>query len=128
MAWLEMRIIMAKLVWKFELRQAPDCNLGGGGQSEEWGRRREGQYQTWDVFGSKRRALWFNSKCVFTMIKGARIGGLSMYASRVAGGVANIEERNVVLCGTRLRNALVGVNFQGYVKTCASSHHPLCSP
>jgi cytochrome P450 len=55
MAWLEMRIIMAKLVWKFELRQAPDSNLGGGGQSEERGRRREGQYQTWDVFGSKRK-------------------------------------------------------------------------
>jgi hypothetical protein len=64
------------------------------------------------------------------MIKGAHIGGLSMYASRVAGGVGNIEERNVVLCGTRLRNALpvVRVNFQGCVKTCASPYHPFYSP
>jgi cytochrome P450 len=57
MAWLEMRIVLAKLVWRFEVRQHPSGgNLGGGNPSSgEWGRKCEDQYQTWDISVADRK-------------------------------------------------------------------------
>jgi cytochrome P450 len=55
MAWLEMRIVMAKAVWRYELKQDPDNNLGGGSLEGEWGRQRDDQYQTYDIFVSNRK-------------------------------------------------------------------------
>jgi hypothetical protein len=55
MAWLEMRIVMAKAIWKYELEQDQDNNLGGGSPGGEWGRRCGDQYQTYDVFVSNRK-------------------------------------------------------------------------
>jgi hypothetical protein len=55
MAWLEMRIVMAKAMWRYELKQDPDNNLGGSSPEGEWGRQRDDQYQTYDVFVSDRK-------------------------------------------------------------------------
>ncbi|KAF2028445.1 cytochrome P450 [Setomelanomma holmii] len=55
LAWQVMRLIMAKVFWKFQMRQDPNRTLRGGTPNAEWGRYREGQYQTWDMFGSKRK-------------------------------------------------------------------------
>ncbi|KAF2819142.1 cytochrome P450 [Ophiobolus disseminans] len=55
MAWLEMRIVIAKLIWEFEVKRDPNSNLGGGSSNGEWGRRHEDQYQTWDIFVSNRK-------------------------------------------------------------------------
>jgi cytochrome P450 len=53
MAMLEMRIVVAKLIWKFDIRQ--HGNLGGGSPDGEWGRQMEGQYQTWDISVANRK-------------------------------------------------------------------------
>jgi cytochrome P450 len=55
MAWLEMRVVLAKLVWKFEVRQHAHNNLGGGSPEREWGRGREDQYQTYDIYVADRK-------------------------------------------------------------------------
>ncbi|KAJ4379418.1 hypothetical protein N0V86_005463 [Didymella sp. IMI 355093] len=55
MAWLEMRIVMAKTLWKFEIKQDPNNNLGGGSVDARPGRREEGQYQTYEMFVSNRK-------------------------------------------------------------------------
>ncbi|KAF3049352.1 hypothetical protein E8E11_004388 [Didymella keratinophila] len=55
MAWLEMRIVMAKTLWKFEIKQDPSNNLGGGSADARPGRRKEGQYQTYEMFVSNRK-------------------------------------------------------------------------
>lgn len=55
MAWLEMRIVMAKTLWKFEIKQDPSNNLGGGSADARPGRREEGQYQTYEMFVSNRK-------------------------------------------------------------------------
>jgi cytochrome P450 len=55
MAMLEMRIVIAKLIWKFELRNDADGNLGGGSFDGEWGRKEVDQYQTWDISVAKRK-------------------------------------------------------------------------
>jgi cytochrome P450 len=55
MAWLEMRIVMAKTLWKFEIKQDPHNNLGGGSVDARPGRREEGQYQTYEMFVSNRK-------------------------------------------------------------------------
>jgi len=54
-AWLEMRLVMAKAIWKYEIRQDRDDKLGGGSSDGEWGRRNEYQYQTYDSFVSSRK-------------------------------------------------------------------------
>lgn len=55
MAWLEMRIVLAKTLWKFEVKQDPVIKLGGGNANARWGRREEGQYQTYEMFVSNRK-------------------------------------------------------------------------
>jgi cytochrome P450 len=55
MAWLEMRIVLAKLLMTFEFRQDPYNNLGGGSLQREWFRRHEDQYQTYDIFVADRK-------------------------------------------------------------------------
>ncbi|KAL1854472.1 hypothetical protein Daus18300_011393 [Diaporthe australafricana] len=54
LAWMEMQIVMAKLVHKFEMRQDPDNLLGGGGPGAGRGRENADVYQTFDVFVSLR--------------------------------------------------------------------------
>lgn len=55
LAWLEMRIVMAKVIWRFQVERDTNSNLGGGSPSAEWGRQHEDQYQTYDVFVSDRK-------------------------------------------------------------------------
>jgi hypothetical protein len=55
MAWLEMRVVMAKMIWKFEIKQDPTDKLGGGSAHARPGRREEGQYQTYEMFVSNRK-------------------------------------------------------------------------
>lgn len=55
MAWLEMRIVMAKTLWTFEIKKDPKSNLGGGSPTERPGRQREDQYQVYEMFVANRK-------------------------------------------------------------------------
>lgn len=54
LAWLEMQIIMAKIVYHFEIRQDASNSVGGGSPDSRAGRRHVDQYQTYDAFVSLR--------------------------------------------------------------------------
>ncbi|KAL1875164.1 hypothetical protein Daus18300_003232 [Diaporthe australafricana] len=54
LAWLEMMIVMAKIIYRFEVRRDFADNLGGGSPDGRWGRRNVDQYQTYDAFVSLR--------------------------------------------------------------------------
>ncbi|KAH8724709.1 cytochrome P450 [Phaeosphaeriaceae sp. PMI808] len=55
MAWLEMRLVMTKMMWRFELQRDLCSNLGGGDPQGGWYRQKEDQYQTYDIFVSDRK-------------------------------------------------------------------------
>ncbi|KAF2649983.1 cytochrome P450 [Lophiostoma macrostomum CBS 122681] len=55
LAWLEMRIVLAKLLWTFEMKADPTNKLGGGDSNAREGRRVENQYQTYEMFVSGRK-------------------------------------------------------------------------
>lgn len=55
LAWLEMRIVIAKTLWMFELRADPTNKLGGGDPQGKPGRQREDEYQTYEMFVSNRK-------------------------------------------------------------------------
>ncbi|KAB5578096.1 cytochrome P450 67, partial [Coniochaeta sp. 2T2.1] len=55
MAWLEMRIVMAKTLWRYEVIKDPKSNLGGGSKDGRPGRRMEDQYQVYEMFVASRR-------------------------------------------------------------------------
>lgn len=55
LAWLEMRIVMAKAIWKFEIKQDENNKLGGGSAEKGPWRSVEDQYQTYEVFVSDRK-------------------------------------------------------------------------
>ncbi|KAJ8108073.1 hypothetical protein OPT61_g8425 [Boeremia exigua] len=55
MAWMEMRIVISKTLWKFEIKQDPENKLGGGSAGAGPGRCEEGQYQTYEMFVSNRK-------------------------------------------------------------------------
>ena len=52
LAWKEMSIVMAKLVYMFDMRQDPSNSLGGGSPRAGRGRENADLYQTYDVFVS----------------------------------------------------------------------------
>lgn len=54
LAWLEMTIVIAKVIYMFEIRSSLDNNLGGGSPDGRLGRRNVDQYQTYDAFVSLR--------------------------------------------------------------------------
>ncbi|KAF2733358.1 cytochrome P450 [Polyplosphaeria fusca] len=54
LAWLEMKIVLAKLIFRFEVRRQEGNNLGGGDVNARLGRRNVDQYQTYDLFVSGR--------------------------------------------------------------------------
>ncbi|KAF2708706.1 benzoate 4-monooxygenase cytochrome-like protein P450 [Pleomassaria siparia CBS 279.74] len=54
LAWLEMKIITAKLLYTFELKADPTNHLGGGDPNGKPGRQVVDQYQTYDLFVSGR--------------------------------------------------------------------------
>lgn len=55
MAWLEMRIVIAKTLWRFEIVQDLNNKLGCGNAASRPGRTVEGQYQTYEMFVSNRK-------------------------------------------------------------------------
>lgn len=55
LAWLEMSIIMARVIHNFEVRpDAMNFHVGGGSLDGRFGRRAVNQYQTYDTFVSMR--------------------------------------------------------------------------
>lgn len=54
LAWLEMSVVVAKVIYLFELRQDPSDLAGGGSPEGRAGRRNVEQYQTYDAFVSLR--------------------------------------------------------------------------
>lgn len=54
LAWLEMSIVMAKVIYNFEMRQDTSNLVGGGSVDGKAGRRNVEQYQTYDAFVSLR--------------------------------------------------------------------------
>ncbi|CBX94241.1 hypothetical protein IAQ61_006395 [Plenodomus lingam] len=55
LAWLEMRIVIAKALWMFEVKPDPTNNLGGGDPRGKPGRQHEDVYQTYEMFVSDRK-------------------------------------------------------------------------
>lgn len=55
LAWLEMRIVIAKTLWMFEVKSDPTNKLGGGDPNGKPGRQREHEYQTYEMFVSNRK-------------------------------------------------------------------------
>lgn len=55
LAWLEMMIVIAKIIHKFEVRRDFADNLGGGSPEGRVGRQNVDQYQTYDAFVSLRQ-------------------------------------------------------------------------
>lgn len=55
LAYTEIRIAVASLLWSYDLKEAKDTGMkGGGGPQLEMGRRRCDEYQLFDCFGSDR--------------------------------------------------------------------------
>ncbi|EME80913.1 uncharacterized protein MYCFIDRAFT_32845 [Pseudocercospora fijiensis CIRAD86] len=54
LAWMEMMIVMAKVVWNFEIRQDEGNPLGAGDEKGPEGRRCVDQYQVKDAFVAMR--------------------------------------------------------------------------
>lgn len=55
LAWMEMTLVLAKLVYTFEMRRDPGNNLGGGDPIHgRLGRRNPDEYQIYDIFVSLR--------------------------------------------------------------------------
>ncbi|KAF2770283.1 benzoate 4-monooxygenase cytochrome-like protein P450 [Teratosphaeria nubilosa] len=54
LAWLEMLLVIAKLVYRFQVKQDPGNNLGGGSPDGRPGRREENQYQLFEAFVALR--------------------------------------------------------------------------
>lgn len=55
LAWLEMMIVMAKIIYKFEVRRDFADSLGGGSPDGRVGRRNPDQFQTYDAFVGLRQ-------------------------------------------------------------------------
>lgn len=55
LAWMEMRLVIAKTMWTFEVKADPTDKLGGGDPQGKPGRQREDEYQTYEMFVSNRK-------------------------------------------------------------------------
>jgi cytochrome P450 len=55
LAWLEMRLVMAKTLFMYELQADATNKLGGGDVNGKPGRQVEDQYQVYDIFVSNRK-------------------------------------------------------------------------
>lgn len=54
MAWMEMQIVLGKMVYNFEMKQDSSNPLGGGGANLREGHREAEQYQLYDAFVAMR--------------------------------------------------------------------------
>ncbi|CAN9404725.1 unnamed protein product [Alternaria alternata] len=55
LAWLEMRLVIAKTLWMYDIQADPKSRLGGGDRHGKPGRQTEDQYQIYDIFVSGRK-------------------------------------------------------------------------
>jgi cytochrome P450 len=55
LAWLEMRLVMAKTLYMYEIQADPTNKLGGGDVNGKPGRQKEDQYQIYDMFVANRK-------------------------------------------------------------------------
>lgn len=52
MAYLEASLVLAKTLWAFDFQPAPAGKTGGGAPHKREGRRREDEFQLYDIFAS----------------------------------------------------------------------------
>ncbi|KAI3390366.1 hypothetical protein diail_9940 [Diaporthe ilicicola] len=52
MAYLEASLVVAKTIWAFDFRPAPGGKSGGGAPHKREGRRREDEFQLYDIFAA----------------------------------------------------------------------------
>lgn len=52
MAYLEASLVVAKMIWAFDFHPAPTGKSGGGNPNKREGRRREDEFQLYDIFAS----------------------------------------------------------------------------
>lgn len=52
MAYLETSLVVAKTIWAFDFKPAPGGETGGGGSQKREGRRREDEFQLYDIFAA----------------------------------------------------------------------------
>ncbi|KAL8724862.1 MAG: hypothetical protein Q9181_006643, partial [Wetmoreana brouardii] len=64
LAYLEMSIVVAKVLFLSDVRAVEGNNLGAGRADLVWGRRNEAEFQTWDMFVASREGpvVQFKSK------------------------------------------------------------------
>lgn len=55
LAWLEMRLVIAKTLWMYDIQADPKSRIGGGDRHGKPGRQTEDQYQIYDIFVSGRK-------------------------------------------------------------------------
>lgn len=68
MAYLEASLVIAKTIWAFDFQLAPGGKSGGGAPNKSPGRRREDEFQLYDIFA----ALHNGPELVFTRLEGAK--------------------------------------------------------
>jgi cytochrome P450 len=57
LAYLQLKLTLAHLLWRFDIRLAPDeCDRGGGKPGMGVGRERYDEFQMWDALGFGRVA------------------------------------------------------------------------
>lgn len=54
LAWIEMKLVMAKVIFSFEIKANAANDVGGGCVNGKAGRQTVDQYQTYDAFVSLR--------------------------------------------------------------------------
>ncbi|KAL3425968.1 cytochrome p450 family protein [Phlyctema vagabunda] len=54
LAYVELSLAIARLLWNFDIRALPGDTTGAGGPNEVFGRHRAGEYQLEDVFVAKK--------------------------------------------------------------------------
>lgn len=54
LAYVELSVTIARVLWLYDVRLAPGTDLGAGRLDAEVGRTRSGEYQIMDVFASKK--------------------------------------------------------------------------
>lgn len=62
MAYLEASLVIARTIWAFDFQLAPGGKSGGGDPTKGQGRRREGEFQLYDIFA----AMHVGPELVFT--------------------------------------------------------------
>ena len=55
LAWMELRLVLVMMLYRFQIRQDPNNNLCGGDPKGQIGRQDSKQYQIYDMFVASRK-------------------------------------------------------------------------